>query len=126
MKNLNKKIQARLKRKKRIRKKLFGNAERPRLSVFRTTKHIYAQIIDDEQHRTLVSVSSLSKELREKIASSETGSGKKDIARHVGQLLAIRAKDIGIAKVAFDRNGYLYHGRVKVLAEAAREGGLEF
>ncbi|MGC8736797.1 MAG: 50S ribosomal protein L18, partial [Dissulfurimicrobium sp.] len=124
MKNLNKKIQARLKRKKRIRKKLFGNAERPRLSVFRTTKHIYAQIIDDEQHRTLVSVSSLSKELREKIASSETGSGKKDIARHVGQLLAIRAKDIGIAKVAFDRNGYLYHGRVKVLAEAAREGGL--
>ncbi|MGQ9499711.1 MAG: 50S ribosomal protein L18 [Dissulfurimicrobium sp.] len=123
MKKTSKKLQARLKRKKRIRKRLFGTFERPRLSVFRTAKHIYAQIIDDEKGITLVSASTLDKELRDNFAGLRD---KKEIAKRVGALLAIKAKTSGITKIAFDRNGYLYHGRVKALAESARENGLDF
>ncbi|MGQ9813062.1 MAG: 50S ribosomal protein L18 [Dissulfurimicrobium sp.] len=123
MKKTSKKLQARLKRKKRIRKRLLGTFERPRLSVFRTAKHIYAQIIDDEKGITLVSASTLDKELRDNFAGLRD---KKEIAKRVGALLAIKAKTSGITKIAFDRNGYLYHGRVKALAESARENGLDF
>ena len=123
MRKTTEKLQTRLKRKQRIRKRLLGTAERPRLSVFRTAKHIYAQIIDDEKGITLVTASTLNKELRGNLG----GLGdKKEIAKHVGALLAMKAKISGITKIAFDRNGYLYHGRVKALAEAARENGLDF
>ncbi|OUM95067.1 MAG: 50S ribosomal protein L18 [Thermobacillus sp. ZCTH02-B1] len=116
------KNKARLKRHLRIRKKISGTAERPRLSVFRSAKHIYAQLIDDEKGITLASASTLDKELRGKIANG----GNVEAARQVGELIAKRAKAKGIDKVVFDRGGYLYHGRVKALADAAREGGLEF
>ncbi|MDY0322591.1 MAG: 50S ribosomal protein L18 [Candidatus Carbobacillus sp.] len=114
----------RKKRHYRIRKKLFGNALRPRLSVYRSSKHIYAQIIDDTQGVTLVHASTLDKELRESL--NEVGTGNKEAAARVGALLAERAKAKGIEKVVFDRGGYKYHGRVQALAEAAREGGLDF
>ncbi|MDA8163249.1 MAG: 50S ribosomal protein L18 [Desulfobacteraceae bacterium] len=123
MKNNSEKKQARLKRKKRIRKHLVGVANRPRLSVFRSARHIYAQIIDDDLGVTLVNVSTLDKEFKEK---SIGGGDKKQTAAHVGAMIAMRAKAAGISKVAFDRNGYLYHGRVRALAEAARENGLVF
>jgi len=116
------KNKARLKRHLRIRKKISGTAERPRLSVFRSAKHIYAQLIDDEKGITLASASTLDKELRGKI----TNGGNVEAARQVGELIARRAKEKGVAKVVFDRGGYLYHGRVRALADAAREGGLEF
>jgi len=104
---------------KRIRQRLSGTAERPRLAVFRSVKHIYVQVIDDHQGRTLVSASS-----NEKNAGAKGGNiaGAKDI----GKLIAERARAEGITSVVFDRGGYLYHGRVKALAEAARAGGLEF
>jgi len=105
--------------KKGIRKNLTGTAERPRLSVFRSNKGIYAQIIDDEAGKTLVSASSISKEF----AADGT---KVDQSKAVGKLVAEKAVAAGISKVVFDRNGYLYHGRVKSLAEGAREGGLDF
>jgi large subunit ribosomal protein L18 len=118
----NPKVVARLKRKKRVRSKIFGTPERPRLSVFKSTKHIYAQIINDRQGQTLAAASTLSKELR-----AEAGSLKKrEAAKLVGKLLADRAKAMGITKVAFDRGGFLYHGRVKELADSCREHGLEF
>jgi large subunit ribosomal protein L18 len=123
MKKTTEKLQTRFKRKKRIRKRLLGTSERPRLSVFRTAKHIYAQIIDDEKGITLVTASTLAKELRDNLADL---GDKKEIAKHVGALLAMKAKTSGIMKIAFDRNGYLYHGRVKALAESARENGLDF
>jgi large subunit ribosomal protein L18 len=113
---------ARLKRKQRIRKKIGGDAVRPRLSVFRSAKHIYVQIIDDVQGQTLAAASTLSSELKEKLA----GLKKAEAAREVGKLLAARAKAKGIGKVVFDRNGFLYHGRVKAVAESCREHGLEF
>jgi large subunit ribosomal protein L18 len=116
------KNKARLKRHLRIRKKISGTAERPRLSVFRSSKHIYAQLIDDEKGITLAFASTLDKELRGKI----TNGGTVEAARQVGELIAKRAKEKGVAKVVFDRGGYLYHGRVQALADAAREGGLEF
>jgi len=97
-------------------------AGRPRLSVFRSSKHIYAQIIDDDAGRTLAAASSLDKSLRE---SLKTGADKA-AAASVGKLLAERAKEAGVTKVVFDRGAYLYHGRVKALADAAREGGLDF
>jgi large subunit ribosomal protein L18 len=97
-------------------------AGRPRLSVFRSSKHIYAQIIDDDAGRTVASASSLDKSLRE---SLKTGADKAAAAA-VGKLLAERAKEAGVSKVVFDRGAYLYHGRVKALADAAREGGLDF
>jgi len=111
-----------LKRKKRVRSKIFGTLERPRLSVFKSTKHIYAQIINDRQGQTLASASTLSKELRSELGSLK----KKEAAKLVGKLLADRAKAVGITKVAFDRGGFLYHGRIKELADSCREHGLEF
>lgn len=105
--------------KKGIRKKLTGTAERPRLSVFRSNKEIYAQLIDDDKANTLVAASSRDKEVDSKGTKSE-------IAEKVGELLAKIAVEAGYEKVAFDRNGYLYHGRVKSLAEGARKGGLKF
>ncbi len=120
MKNL-KKLGER--RQKRVRSKLriVGNGK-PRLSIFRSSKNIYAQVIDDVAGRTLVSACSLDKDLREK---AKTGADCAAAAA-VGKLVAERAKAAGIAKVVFDRGGYLYHGRVKALADGAREGGLEF
>ncbi|GAB6932373.1 MAG TPA: 50S ribosomal protein L18 [Calditerricola sp.] len=112
----------RKKRHLRVRKKVFGTPERPRLNVFRSNKHIYAQIIDDLKGHTLVAASTLDKELRDQI---ENG-GNVEAAAKVGALVAKRALEKGITKVVFDRGGYKYHGRVKALAEAAREAGLEF
>jgi large subunit ribosomal protein L18 len=111
---------ARRRRKAHIRKKVFGTPERLRLSVFRSASHIYAQVINDVEGRTIVSASSL--ELR-----AESGAtGNKATARIVGRKLAERALEAGIGAVCFDRNGFLYHGRVKELADAAREAGLSF
>jgi large subunit ribosomal protein L18 len=106
----------------RVRKKVFGTPERPRLSVFRSNKHIYAQIIDDTKGHTLVAASTLDKELRDKLQKTLN----KEAAREVGRLIGKRALEKGIKKVVFDRGGYKYHGRVKELAEGAREAGLEF
>src|SRR5262245_66349037 len=110
-------------RQSRVRKKLRGSDERPRLTVFRSPRHIYAQLISDDGGRTLVAASSLSKEIRDALAGK---TGNRDAAKHVGELIARRALDARIRKVVFDRNGFLYHGRVKSLAEAARAPGLEF
>ncbi len=110
----------RLERHKRIRKDLIGTSEKPRLNVFRSNSNIVAQIIDDEKGITLVSASSLEKEL--KIANG----GNVEAAKIIGAEIAKRAKKAKITKVVFDRGGYLYHGRVKALADAARENGLEF
>jgi len=124
-----KKLEARLRRKKRVRKKIFGYPERPRVSVFRSHKHIYAQIINDVEGHTLVALSSLSPEVRTKVEELKSKGeikGKVDVARLVGRMLAEKAKEKGINKVVFDRGGYKYHGRVKALAEGLREGGLEF
>jgi large subunit ribosomal protein L18 len=110
-------------RQRRVRKKLKGSDERPRLTVFRSPRHIYAQVISDQEGRTLVAASSLSKEIRDALAGK---TGNRDAAKQVGQLIARRALDAGIRRVVFDRNGFLYHGRVQSLAEAAREAGLEF
>jgi large subunit ribosomal protein L18 len=114
------KIKKRLRRKKRIRAKIFGTKEMPRLSVFRSAKHIYAQLIDDEKNKTLVSASDL--ELKRSMKKLK----KVEKAKEVGKLIAKKAKDLKIEKVVFDRGGYKYHGRVKALAEGAREGGLKF
>ena len=119
---LNPRQEARLKRKKLIRKKISGSPERPRLSVFRSTKHIYAQVIDDLNGVTLVAASSLHPEIREQ----EKVKGKIEEAKRVGKMIADKAKAQGITAVVFDRNGFLYHGRVRALATAAREAGLEF
>lgn len=104
----------------RIRKRVKGTAKRPRLAVFRSLNHIYAQVIDDEQGITLCSASSV-----EKSAGISTG-GNLDAAKTIGKLIAERAQGKGISQVVFDRGGYIYHGRVKSLAEAAREAGLQF
>lgn len=106
-------------RKVGIRKRVLGRPERPRLTVFRSANHIYGQVIDDLSGRTLVSASSRDKD-------SDGAGGNVDGARKVGTRLAERAKGAGVSKVVFDRNGFRYHGRVKALADAAREGGLEF
>lgn len=113
---------ARKKRHMRIRNRLSGTAERPRLSVFRSLKHMYAQVIDDKDGRTLVAASTLDPALRAQLAELP----KKEEAARVGQLIAERAKAAGITRVVFDRGGYLYHGRVQQLANAAREAGLVF
>jgi len=113
---------ARKKRHLRVRKKVYGTAARPRLNVFRSLKHIYAQIIDDDRGITLVAASSLDPSIREGNGSC----GNKETARKVGLLLGKKAMEKGIKQVVFDRGGYLYHGRVKELAEGAREAGLEF
>ncbi len=113
---------SRRKRHRRVRVKISGTTERPRLNVFRSSKHIYAQVIDDQNGKTLIAASSLDPELRSELP---TGSNR-EAARKVGELLAKRALDQGIKSVVFDRGGYLYHGRVKEMADAAREGGLIF
>lgn len=112
----------RLRRHRRVRKRVFGTPERPRLNVFRSLKHIYAQIIDDERGHTLAAASTLDPEIRDKIKEMT----KTEQAAVVGRTLAHRALAAGITAVVFDRGGYKYHGRVKALAEAAREGGLKF
>jgi large subunit ribosomal protein L18 len=110
-------------RKARVRRAIAANAGgRPRLSVFRSSKQIYAQVIDDEKGRTLASASTLEKAMREQLKTGATV----EAARLVGKELAERAKKAGVGKVVFDRGGYIYHGRVKALAEGAREGGLDF
>ena len=113
---------ARLKRKRSIRKRLVGSQERPRLCVFRSSKHIYAQIIDDSRRLTLAAASSLEKEAKEQSGIEN----KVDLAGFVGELVARRAIEKGIKKVVFDRNGFLYHGRVKGVSDGARKVGLEF
>mgnify|MGYP000135229503 FL=1 len=113
------KLQRRVRIKHRIRKVVFGTAARPRLSVFRSNKEIYAQLVDDNTGTTLVSVSSRDKEI------DATGS-KLEIAKVVGKSIAEKANKAGVEVVSFDRNGFLYHGRVKALADAAREAGLKF
>lgn len=114
--------QARIRRHLRVRKKVFGTPERPRLAVFRSLKHIYAQVIDDTRGHTLVAASDLEPELR----PLRQGKTKAEMAALVGELVARRALDKGITKVVFDRGGFKYHGRVKALAEAARQAGLQF
>lgn len=110
-------------RRYRIRKRVEGSADRPRLSVFRSAKHIYAQIVDDQQRVTLAAASS--RETLPKGAATEA-SGRIAACSAVGRLIASRAKERGVTKVCFDRGGYLYHGRIKALADGARAGGLEF
>ncbi|MYF99070.1 50S ribosomal protein L18 [Candidatus Poribacteria bacterium] len=118
-----KKQNSRLRRRKRVRRKISGTNLRPRLSVSRSLKHIYAQIIDDENGSTLAHASSLSAEVKDDNASE---GGKIQIAQSVGKLIAQKAKENNIEGVVFDRGGNLYHGRIKALAEAARESGLKF
>jgi len=112
-----------LRRKKSIRNKVFGTPEKLRLSVFKSSEHIYAQLIDDAAGKTLVSASSVDKDTRVKISAKMT---KTDVSKVVGSAIAEKAKSANVKKVVFDRNGYVYHGRVKALADAARENGLEF
>ncbi len=118
----NSSLEARKRRHERIRRHLHGTADRPRLNVFRSLEHIYVQVIDDDMGNTLVAASTVDPELRDQL----DGLNKSQQATRVGQLLARRALDKGLKKVVFDRGGYPYHGRVKALADGAREGGLEF
>jgi large subunit ribosomal protein L18 len=111
---------ARLRRHRRVRKSVIGSADRPRLAVFRSARHIYVQVIDDTTAKTIASASTLDASLK------GTKNAKKDSAAKVGALIAERVKAAGVTKVAFDRGGYAYHGRIAALADAAREGGLEF
>ena len=112
----------RLQRHKRVRRKITGTTQRPRLCVFRSSNNIYAQIIDDTNRVTLAAASSLEAEVK----GAVNHTGNKEAARKVGELIAKKAVEKGITEVVFDRGGYLYHGRVKALADAARENGLEF
>jgi large subunit ribosomal protein L18 len=113
---------ARKKRKARVRTRIFGTEQRPRLSVFRSAKHIYAQIVVDSTGSTILAASSLSPEIKGELE----GLKKSDAAKKVGELLGRKAAEKNIRRVVFDRNGFLYHGRIKALAEGARESGLEF
>jgi large subunit ribosomal protein L18 len=122
MKQADQREAARKRRHRRVRKQVVGTGQRPRFNVFRSLKHIYAQVIDDTRGHTLATASTLDPALRGKVK----GLTKTEQAKLVGELLAKRALERGVKKVAFDRGGYKYHGRVKSLAEAAREGGLEF
>lgn len=122
MAKTNPKVIARLKRIKRIRKKISGTVDCPRLRVFKSAKHIYGQIIDDAAGHTLVAASTLDKDLQ----GADKEGGKKGLAQKVGLALAEKAKKQGIEKVVFDRGGFLYHGRIKSLSDGAREGGLQF
>lgn len=116
------KRKARRRRQLRVRKKISGTPESPRLNVYRSLKHIYAQIIDDTSGRTLIFASTLDPSLKEQVVNKE----KKEVARLVGELLGKRALEKGIDNVVFDRGGFLYHGRIKSLAEGARSQGLKF
>jgi large subunit ribosomal protein L18 len=109
-------------RHRRVRKRVFGTSERLRLNVFRSSAHIYAQVIDDTAGRTVAAASSIDQELRDSL----TGKTKLEKSQAVGELIARRAREAGVTRVVFDRGGYRYHGRVKAVAEAAREGGLDF
>lgn len=122
MAKTNPRSRARVRRKAHIRKSVRGTAERPRLSVFRSANHIYAQVVDDVSGRTLASASTVSSELKD----LEGHRGNRGAAAKVGELVAQKAIAAGIEQVAFDRNGFLYHGRVKALADAARKAGLKF
>ena len=116
------KSEQRARRHYRVRKKVYGTAERPRLNIYRSEKHIYAQIINDDLGKTIVSASSIDKDLKEKIACGSN----KEAAKAVGTLIAEKALALGLKSVTYDRGGFIYHGRVKELAEAAREAGLDF
>jgi large subunit ribosomal protein L18 len=119
--------QARRRRQERVRKKVRGTPTRPRLSVFKSAKHIYGQLIDDVYGHTLAAASSMSLPFRERAQNVEKASGGNvSGAKIVGEMIAEQARALGIAQIVFDRNGFLYHGRVKALAEGAREAGLEF
>lgn len=122
MESLKKKLKRKKRRQTRIRKKVNGTCERPRLCVYRSSKHIYCQLIDDFEGKTIASSSSLVKEIREKFPYG----GNKDVADAVGQKIADEAIKIGIKDIVFDRSGYKFHGRVKSLAEAVRKKGLNF
>jgi large subunit ribosomal protein L18 len=116
-----KRREGRLRRHRRVRKKIHGTAERPRLAVYRSNKHLSVQLIDDDSGRTLAAASSLEKDLRSLGSGSTVAAAAK-----VGTLIAQRAKQAGVSKVVFDRGGFLYHGRIAAVADAAREAGLEF
>jgi large subunit ribosomal protein L18 len=116
-------VQHRARLKHHIRLRISGTPETPRLSVFKSLRHVYAQVIDDASGKTLLSVSDLSKEIREKLQGLK---GQVALAKQVGKAAAQKAAERGITKVVFDRNGYLYHGVVKAVADGAREGGLKF
>jgi large subunit ribosomal protein L18 len=116
---MHQKLEARGRRHRRVRKKVRGTAARPRLSVFRSSRHIYAQVIDDVNGRTLAAASTMEKDARGGVTANV------DAAKGVGQRIAQRAKDAGVTTVVFDRGGFKYHGRVAALADAAREAGLE-
>ena len=123
MADKNKDKAARFERRRfRVRKNVFGGPERPRLSVFRSDKHIYAQLVDDFTGKTLASVSSVKSDVRGELKNG----GNVAAAVKVGEAIAAKAKEIGVTKVAFDRGGRMYHGRIKALADAARKGGLKF
>ena len=116
------KRKARIKRKKRIRKRVFGTTDRPRLSVFRSKRHIYAQLIDDSSGHTMAAASSVEKIVKDNPENENNISA----ATRIGQLIAERAIEKGVKKIVFDRNGFLYHGRIKAVSDGAREAGLEF
>ena len=116
-------LQSRIARHVRVRNKISGTSERPRLCVRRSLKHIYAQLVDDTTGKSLAQVSSTSKEVLEKLSDEST---KTDASKAIGEIIAAKAKEQGINTVVFDRGGYLYHGRVKAVADAARTAGLEF
>ena len=119
----NKKNLARIRTKKHIRKKISGTPERPRLVVFRSSRNIYAQLVDDTNQKTITGVSSLTKDIKSEISRAGL---KTDVAKIVGKKIAAKAQEMKLKSVVFDRNGYLYHGRIKAVAEGAREGGLKF
>ena len=121
MSSTNPRTAARIKRQARIRKKIKGTPDRPRLSVFRSAKHVYAQVIDDTAGATLATASSIEKDFK----AQDKFENKKAAAEYVGKMVAQRALDKGIKKVVFDRNGFLYHGRVKAISDGAREAGLK-
>lgn len=120
---IEKRVEGYLKRKKRVRKKILGTSERPRLSIFRSNKHIYAQVIEDASGKTLISASTISKELQAKLKKNTK---KTEAAKKIGELVAKKAISKGIDKVVFDRGGFIYHGRIKAVADGAREAGLKF
>ncbi len=122
MKQTNPSAVSRERRKKHVRRRVFGEADRPRLNVFRSEKHIYAQVIDDRLGRTIASASSLDPKLKERLGKAKP----LEQAKIIGEVVAQRTLDKGVKKVVFDRAGYKYHGRVKSLADGARAGGLEF
>lgn len=121
-----KSLSPRKRRHLRVRARISGTAERPRLNVFRSNQHIYAQVIDDKAGHTIAAASTLEPAIREKFSAEDNGHRRIDEATVVGRIVAERAKEQGISTVVFDRGGYKFHGRVKAVAEAAREAGLDF